>query len=96
MHEAVIKELSADGVSYEEAPIVALDVEGIEYRVDTGHGSAVAISQRQHGSWDWTPVTEGNWDGSRLRAKCLSLQVRTALGEALSAAMCEREERGVA
>lgn len=96
MHDTVIKELSADGVNYEEAPIVTLEVEGIEYRIDTGQGSAVAISQRQPGSWDWTPVTEGNWDGSRLRAKCLGHQVNTALAGALSVAMGDREERGFA
>jgi hypothetical protein len=96
MHDIEIKQLSADGVNYEDAPIVTLEVDGIEYRVDAGHGSAVAISQRQQGTWDWTPVAEGRWDGSRLRAKCLNHQVNTALAEALSAAMCEREERGVA
>jgi len=93
MHVTVTKELSADEVNYEEAPIVMLEVAGIEYRLDTGHGSAVAISQRQQGSWDWTPVTEGRWDGSRLRAKCLDHNVNAALAEALSAAMSEREER---
>jgi hypothetical protein len=96
MHDIVIKELSADEVSYEDAPIVTLGVDGIEYRIDTGHGSAVAISQRQLGTWDWTPVTEGRWDGSRLRAKCLSHEVNAVLAEALGAAMSEREERGVA
>ncbi len=96
MYDIVIKELSADQVNYEEAPIVTLDVDGIEYRIDTGHGSAVAISQRQRGTWDWTPVTEGRWDGSRLHAKCLDHQVNMALAEALSAAMREREELGVA
>ena len=75
---------------------MTLDVDGIEYRIDTGHGSAVAISQRQQGTWDWTPVTEGRWDGSRLHAKCLDHQVNVALAEALSAAMGEREELGVA
>ena len=94
MHDIVIKELSAGEVNYEEAPIVTLEVDGIEYRIDTGHGSAVAISQRQQGTWNWTPVTEGRWDGSRFRAKCLNHVVNTALAEALSAAMGEREERG--
>jgi hypothetical protein len=96
MHETEIKQLSADGVNYEEAPIVVLEVEGIEYRIDTGHGSAVAISQRQQGTWSWAPVTEGRWDGSRLRAKCLSHQVNAALAEALGSAMRERAEGFVA
>jgi hypothetical protein len=42
------------------------------------------------------PVAEGSWDGSRLRAKCLSLQANTALADGLRAAMREREDRGVA
>jgi hypothetical protein len=96
MHDIVIKPLSADGVNYDEAPIVTLEADGIEYRIDTGHGSAVAISQRQQGTWDWTPVTEGSWDGSRLRAKCLDHHVNTALAQALGAAMRERQERGEA
>jgi hypothetical protein len=96
MHDIVIKELSADRMNYDEAPIVALEVDGIEYRIDTGHGSALAISQREPGTWDWTPVTEGSWDGSRLRAKSLSHRVNTVLAQALGAAMGEREERGVA
>jgi len=91
MQDIVTKELSADVVNYEEAPIVTLEVSGIEYRIDVGHGSAVAISQRQPGTWNWTPLTEGRWDGCRLRAKCLAQQVNTALATALGAAMLERE-----
>jgi len=94
MHSTVIKELSADEVNYDEAPIVVLEIDGIEYRIDTGHGSAVAISQRQQGTWDWAPLTEGRWDGSRLRAKCLTHEVNAALADALRSAMSEREERG--
>jgi hypothetical protein len=92
MHDMVITELSAEGVNYEEAPVAMLEIEGVEYRVDAGHGSAVAISQRQQGSWDWTPMVVGRWDGSRLRAKGLGHQVNTALTEALTSVMREREE----
>jgi len=94
MQDIEIKSLSADGMNYEDAPIATLEVDGTEYRLDAGHGSAVAISQRQPGTWGWTPLVEGRWDGSRLRAKCLSHQVNTALAEALSVAMRQREEDG--
>jgi len=94
MHGTVIKELSASEVNYEEAPIVTLEADGLEYRIDTGYLSAVAISQRQPGTSSWAPVTEGRWDGTRLRAKCLSHAVNTALAEALRAAMGEREQQG--
>jgi len=86
-----IKGLDGASVSYEEAPIAETTLAGTEYRVDLGRGSAVAISQRQPGTWNWTPLTEGRWDGCRLRAKCLAQQVNTALATALGAAMLERE-----
>jgi hypothetical protein len=95
MHETVMKGLSGDEVNYEEAPIVTLGLNGVEYRVDTGHGSAVAISQRQQGAWDWVPMAEGRWDGSRLRTQCLTHEVNEALAEALRAAMSEREAGGI-
>lgn len=92
MHNTEIGQVSADTVNYEEEPIVALEVEGVDYRIDTGHGSALAVSQRQPGSWDWTPVVEGRWDGSRLRAKGLRFEVVAALAQALAGAMRERQE----
>lgn len=79
----------AGGVSYEEAPVAEATVSGVDYRVDAGRGSAVAISQRPSGSWSWSFVVEGRWDGSRLRAKQLSFEVVQALSEAL--ARVERE-----
>jgi len=86
--------LSATSVNYDDPPIVELEIDGIAYRMDTGLGSAVAVSQREAGSWTWTPVTEGRWDGRRLRAKGLDYEVVTALAEALGAVMREREELG--
>ena len=90
------KAVSAASVNYDDLPIVELEVDGIAYRLDTGHGSAVAVSQRRAGTWTWTPVTEGRWDGSRLRAKGLDQQVVMALAQALGAAMRNREEQGMA
>ncbi len=94
MQATVIKELSASEVNYEEAPLLTLEVESIEYRIDTGYLSAVAISQREPGTSIWVPVTEGRWDGTRLREKRLSHTVNAALAEALRFAMAQREERG--
>jgi hypothetical protein len=74
----------ADGsVNTDEAPIVELVVDGVAYRVDAGHGSAVAISKRAEGSWAWRTVTEGRFDGTRLRAPALSHAIREALGREL-------------
>ena len=87
--------LSAASVNYDDLPIVELEIEGVAYRLDTGRGSAVAVSQREAGTWTWTPVTEGRWDGSRLRAPGLDYEVVSALAHALGEAMRDREETGM-
>jgi hypothetical protein len=84
-----IENAPLDGASlnFDEAPIAELALAGIEYRVDLGHGSAVAISKRNEGKWDWQPLTEGRWDGTTLRAKSLDYALRAALSEVLAKAM---------
>jgi hypothetical protein len=89
------RQISAGSVNYDDQPIVELEIDGVAYRLDTGRGSAVAVSQRKADTWTWTPVAEGRWDGSRLRAKGLDHQVVTALAQALNAAMRDREELGM-
>jgi hypothetical protein len=84
--------VSASSVNYDDSPIVQLEVEGVDYRVDTGLGSAVAVSRRAEGTWQWSPVTEGKWDGRRLKARELDHAVITALSQALASAMKALEE----
>jgi hypothetical protein len=87
--------ISALDVNYEDAPIAELEIDGVAYRLDADRGSSVAVSRRHEGTWTWTPVAEGRWDGSRLRAKGLDHEVVTALAEALAAAMRNRNEGGM-
>ena len=86
-------------VSYEEAPIALVDTDGedgsvVSYRVDLGRGSAVAVSSRAEGTWVWTAVSEGRWDGVRLRVKGLDRQVVAALERALLLAARAQAEGG--
>jgi hypothetical protein len=78
--------LAAGAVNFDEAPIVQASIEGVEYRIDTGFGSIVAISTRAEGTWAWTVLGEGKWDGRRLRAKPLERSVTAILEQALVAA----------
>ncbi len=96
MHPITTDALSAATVSYEEPPLAELELDGVDYRLDPGRGSTVAVSTRPTGTWDWTPMLEGRWDGSRLRAKGLDHRVVTALAAALGAALRERAERSEA
>ena len=74
-------------VNYDEQPVAEAEIEGVEYRVDPGHGSAVAISRREVGTWDWVFVMEGRWDGVRLKARGLGHAIVDVLGCALARAM---------
>lgn len=86
------KDLNQDSVNYEEAAIAELELGGLDYRLDADQGSSVAISSRPSGTWRWSLLAEGRWDGSRLRAKGLEFDLTTALGRALGEAMRQREE----
>lgn len=81
-------------VNHDETPIVQLEIEGVDYRIDTGFGSALAISSRAGGTWDWAVLAEGRWDGVRLRAKPLERPLVAVLERALAAAMADRDEAG--
>ncbi len=96
MQTPVMTGFSVGSVNYEETPLTEVEVDGIDYRLDPGRGCSVAVSHRIPGTWDWTPVTEGRWDGSRLRAKGLEPEVVARLSDALGAAMRLRGKDGAA
>jgi hypothetical protein len=76
------------GVNYESNPVAETAIDGTEYRVDSGkEGTAICVSTRPAGSWDWSFVCEARWDGSELRSKVLERSVRTQLSRAISSAM---------
>lgn len=79
---------NSEGVNYDGAPVAETAIEGTEYRIDAGKaGTAICVSSRSVGAWDWTFVCEARWDGSELRSKQLERQVRLELSRALSSAL---------
>jgi hypothetical protein len=85
---------SSSNVNFDEAPIVQAEIDGVDYRVDTGMGSTVAISTRPEGTWLWTVLTEAKWDGLRLRTKALDHAAVSVLERALSNAMRDASDGG--
>lgn len=76
------------GVNYDSTPVAETAIEGTEYRIDSGKaGTAICVSSRAAGSWDWAFVCEARWDGSELRSKTLERSVRVQLSRAISSAM---------
>jgi hypothetical protein len=79
---------SSEGVNYDSAPVAETAIEGTEYRIDAGKaGTAICVSTRSAGSWDWAFLCEARWDGSELRSKQLERGVRLQLSRALTTAM---------
>ena len=76
------------GVNYESTPVAETAIGETDYRIDAGkEGTAICVSTRPTGSWDWSFVCEARWDGSELRAKVLERSIRTELSRAISSAM---------
>ncbi|RYZ08330.1 MAG: hypothetical protein EOO73_07715 [Myxococcales bacterium] len=79
---------SSEGVNYDGTPVAETAIDGTEYRIDAGKaGTAICVSTRPAGSWDWSFVCEARWDGSELRSKELERGVRIELSRALSSAV---------
>ena len=78
----------SDGVNYDSAPVAETAIDGTEYRIDSGKaGTAICVSTRSVGSWDWAFLCEARWDGSELRSKQLERNIRTELSRALTSAV---------
>jgi hypothetical protein len=78
---------STPGVNYDSAPVAEASSDGTEYRIDAGKaGTAICVSTRAAGSWDWSFLCEARWDGSELRTKELERNVRLMLSAALTSA----------
>ena len=78
---------SENNVNYDSTPVAETAIDGTEYRIDAGkQGTAICVSTRAAGSWDWSFLCEARWDGSELRSKSLERSIRSELSRALSSA----------
>lgn len=76
-----------DVVNYDSPALVEVEVNGSEYRVDAGkQGTALCISSRTPGTWDWQFVGEARWDGSALRTRALDRRILIELSTAVARA----------
>jgi hypothetical protein len=79
---------ASESVNYDSAPVAETAIDGTEYRIDAGKaGTAICVSTRSAGSWDWAFLCEARWDGSELRSKQLERGIRTQLSQALGSAL---------
>jgi hypothetical protein len=83
--------MSSQGeVNYESPAVAEMAIEGTDYRIDSGkQGTALCISTRPSGTWDWSFAAEGRWDGSSIRTKAVDRPVLLKLSDALRSAMAD-------
>ncbi len=87
-----VKSESPGAVNYEDSPLVETEHDGVDYRIDAGkQGTALCISSRAGGSWDWTSGGEARWDGSMLRSKAFERGVLVVLAGKLKEALAALE-----
>lgn len=78
-------------VNYDSPPILELEIEGVDYRVDSGkQGTALCISTRTSGTWGWAFAGEARWDGD-LRSKALERRTLVTLSQAFREALRNME-----
>lgn len=71
-------------ISYDGPALVELELEGVQYRLDAGkQGTALCVSTRSPGSYDWQFLSEARWDGRDLRVKSLDRTILVPLAKAL-------------
>jgi hypothetical protein len=71
-------------VEYEGPALVELSHGGVDYRIDVGkQGTALCISTRAAGTWDWSFGGEARWENRRLRARGMERDALDVLGKAL-------------
>ena len=79
---------AADAINYESAPLVEVEIEGVDYRLDAGkQGTALCISTRPSGSWDWSFGAEARWDVGSLRSKAFERRTLDQLSKAFKLAL---------
>ncbi len=76
--------VSEANINYESDALMQVELEGTEYRLDVGkEGTAMCISYRASGSWDWQLSGEAKWDGTLLKSKALPRLIVERIGRAL-------------
>ena len=79
---------ATDTVNYESAPLVEVQIEGVDYRLDAGkQGTAICISTRPAGTWDWAFGGEARWDVGSLRSKAFERRTLDELARAFKVAL---------
>jgi hypothetical protein len=74
-------------INYDSPPLVEVEIDGIDYRLDGGkQGTALCVSSRPAGTWDWAFGGEARWDGS-LRCKAFERKTLVELAKAFKQAL---------
>src|SRR5262245_31534287 len=72
-------------VEYDGPALVELTLDDTDFRIDVGKaGTALCISTRAQGLYEWQFAGEARWDGRRLRCRAFGYEVLERLSVALA------------
>jgi hypothetical protein len=78
----------ATPVNYESPALLEIEIDGTDYRMDSGkQGTALCISTRPSGTWDWTFGGEARWEVNYLRSKAFDRRTLEQLSRAFAQAL---------
>ncbi len=79
-------------MSYDEPGLLEHDIGDTSYRFDAGkQGTALAVSTRPVGTWDWQFFSEMKWDGRTLKCRALDYATLKELSFAFREALADLE-----
>jgi hypothetical protein len=79
-------------VDYDGPPVVELTVDDVDYRLDAGkQGTALSVSSRPTGTWQWAFGGEVRWNGSSLRSRTMERSLLDRLAKALVEAVADMD-----
>ena len=77
-------EAAEGAVNYDEPALVEVELDEVDYRLDSGRaGTALCISTRPSGTYNWTFRGEARWQTNVLRCKAFDRTILTRLSQAL-------------
>jgi hypothetical protein len=75
-------------INYDGDPLLETEHAGLDYRFDPGkQGTALCISTRPPGTYDWQFLGEAKFDNALLRCTALDRATREHLGRVLKLAL---------
>jgi hypothetical protein len=85
---------SEHSINYDGPALFELDISGTQYRLDAGkQGTALSVSSRRSGTWQWEFLGEAHWRVGELRTRALERSIVEQLSAGLKRVIADLEDQ---